>query len=494
MAAVSKPVCGLFPLQLEISRLLSVKTPVQETVEDVSAFHLGLGPSAPANLRLRARLKLPGGPFGGLGFFDPQCNAVEAGEEEVPPAHVTLDFVRRAKLSQFQRCADGEPSFYFWALQPMYDTADRAVAAEILVRCRNGSDSAPYEDLLAIKDPHAPEEVRSVYSHWKATEIVDWSLQCLKDYPILQNLSRISTNVAPSDMGSTAGVFQEVSRRCAALSEADRKLLQRMLVIEVTEDQVITTDLVPSLKAWQEDLGFRLAYDDTIGQLASEVLDKKGQNYHTTVALEPLLEHFGMVKVDIEWAGYALFLSHPSYSSRPAVKAEVLGHARDEDELYIPQGPGLKNTHATHSGLLTEFAAWVKDMMAQSRHICIELTVRQDDESNAFALGKLKEMGLDIFGAHQDFFCFQGGPTGAKAFEPAVLAEGAQALREHCAAALATVQVKPEMDRGDVPRISSCKGCLSFFCGWSSKSQSIADADVMGDPEHKQTYHQVMGR
>jgi len=215
--------------------------------------------------------------------------------------------------------------------------------------------------------------------------------------------------------------FQEVSKRINALSKEDRELVLRKVIIEVTEDQVTPEDLEGAFAAWKE-LGFRLAYDDTIGEKVCEMLAKKGINFHTPADLEPILGHFSHLKVDIDWAGYAIFLSHPSYSGKPALKAEVLSHARDEDMIYIPQGPGLKNTGYRHSVMLEEFAKWTMNMIIREKPICIELSVSQDDENNALALSKLEKLGLDIFGAHQASFSFQGGPTGAKAFQPNVLA------------------------------------------------------------------------
>jgi len=103
----------------------------------------------------------------------------------------------------------------------------------------------------------------------------------------------------------------------------------------------------------------------------------------------------------------------------------VLHHARDEDLVYVPQGPCLRNTDMAYSTLLAEFANWAFEMMDLGKKICIELSVNPKDENDAFALEKLYDLGLDIFGTHRASFRFQGGPTGAKAFEPAVLAEAA---------------------------------------------------------------------
>lgn len=149
-----------------------------------------------------------------------------------------------------------------------------------------------------------------------------------------------------------------------------------------------------------------------------------------------------VLKVDIEWAGFALFLSHPSYNDRPDVKSEVLARARDEDRVYMPSGRALRDTGAQHSSLLAEFAGWMKEMIGLGKDIVIELTVRQDDENNALALGKLKELGLDLYGEHASHVCFQGGPSFARAFEPEVLSscivpEGGEELAGGPAAAAA---------------------------------------------------------
>mmetsp|Transcript_124891 Transcript_124891/g.347718 ORF Transcript_124891/g.347718 Transcript_124891/m.347718 type:complete len:428 (+) Transcript_124891:58-1341(+) len=414
-------------LLIEIARLQNVKVPVQERVGDVDAFHLGLGPSAPANLALRKRLGIPGAPFGGLGFIDPQLNVDQEVSGQVPPSQVTAELVRTTRLHEFRCCAEGKPSVYFWALQPVFDSEDHVVAAEVLVRARNGTDSAPFEDIAAIMDPSAPEHVRDVYVLWKVAEIIDWPLKVLKEHAVLQNLQHLMVNVRPLDLPQTSGIYLEVARRLSALDENDRSLLQRVVTIEVTEDQLPPDDLESVLQAWQ-GLGFSLSYDDTIGELACQVLEKSGRNFHTTAALEPLLPHFPVVKVDIDWAGFALFLSHPSYAFRPAVMVEVLRRARDEDLVCVPRGPTLRETPVAHSALLAEFAAWARDLMGCGAQICIELSVRQDNENNAHALGRLRSLGVDPFGVHKASFLFQGGPTGARAFEPGVLAERAEVV------------------------------------------------------------------
>merc|ERR1712003_402600 len=124
------------------------------------------------------------------------------------------------------------------------------------------------------------------------------------------------------------------------------------------------------------------------------------------------------LKVDIEWAGYMIFLSHPAYNSRAQIKAEILAKAQEEDTVYVPAGPSIKSTGVKFSDMLKEFAAWVLEMISKDHCICIELTVVPTDTNNAFALSKLKDLGVDIFGSHHGAFRFQGGPTGAKAFTP----------------------------------------------------------------------------
>jgi hypothetical protein len=411
------------PLLLEVEVLRIKPGPVQETVSGVACVHLGLGANVPENLELRKRLGRPGHPFGGLGLFDPQANYEKASSP--PPPQATQTFVKTTKLIEFGKCARGEDSLYFWALQPIYTSQDLCTAAEVLVRARNGSSTAPFEDVMALMDPEAPEDVQRTYAEWKAAEIVDWTLAQLKEHPMLRKLESIASNVRPLDLNPKTILFKEVSGRLGALSADDRMLLLGISMIEVTEDQECPEDLVSSLKAWK-DLGFRLSYDDTVGELAAEALVKKGRNFHVTSALAPLIGHFRWVKVDIDWAGYTVFLSHPAYSGRTGLKEEVLRHAREEDLVYVTQGPGLRNTGVAHSTLLAEFAAWVKGIMDLGCMIVVELSVTPTDPSNAYALGKLKELGVDIFGVHKAYFRFQGGPTGAQAFLPKELVDHAR--------------------------------------------------------------------
>merc|ERR1712008_341361 len=224
------------------------------------------------------------------------------------------------------------------------------------------------------------------------------------------------------DLSTNSLIFQEVTRRLSELDDEDRQLLVSMLSIEVCEDQEDPPNMEASLVAWQE-LGFRIAYDDTISSLTCQALGKPSENFHSTRNLEPLLKYVWLAKVDIEWAGHLLFLNHPSLGQGPR-KAEVLCHARTEGLVYVPQGPSsLRNTGVKHADVLAEFAAWVKHLILLGKKICIELTVRHDDPNCALAIEGLRELDLDIFGKHSGHFCFQGGICGPKAFEPSQLAE-----------------------------------------------------------------------
>eukprot|EP00408_Alexandrium_pacificum_P010802 CAMPEP_0171224592 /NCGR_PEP_ID=MMETSP0790-20130122/36369_1 /TAXON_ID=2925 /ORGANISM="Alexandrium catenella, Strain OF101" /LENGTH=439 /DNA_ID=CAMNT_0011690595 /DNA_START=70 /DNA_END=1389 /DNA_ORIENTATION=+ len=409
--------CGL---DLDISCLKLLATPVQNFVGNHPASLLGLGHSASDNLQLRKLLCKPGAPFGGMGLFDPQVAAASAPSL----AGLTADDVKAAKLEEFRRCTRGEPSMYFWTLQPIFCVHDRAVAAEILVRAKNGTDSAPFEDVMAIMDPQAPGDVKQVYSEWKATEVVDFALKALKEHKVLQRLTFISTNVRPLDLSPHSQVFSEVSKKLNALADEDRRLLLSHVLVEVTEDQQHPENITEHIEEWQR-LGFQFAADDTIGDMAAAALGKQQQNFHTTQAVDCVAEIFGLVKVDMAWAGHLLFLDHPSVASRPALKSEIIAHARDEDDVYMAAGPSLKKLNVKHSAVLAEFAEWAKGMIAEGKKICIELSVRQECENCAYALQCLAKMGLDIFGKDQAHFCFQGGPSGAKAFLPEQFASAA---------------------------------------------------------------------
>jgi len=438
-------------LVADTSSLLQVKALVQERVHGILAARLGLGQNAPQNLALRKALGKPGPPYGGIGFFEtadleqdmPDSNvAIDqngsggcwwrgwlqlaaggcCGCERSVDAEVSLS-VMHLKLQEFESCANFAPSFYFWALQPIFDSKDRVVGAEVLVRARNGADSAPFEDVHALMDPTAAPDVRKVYAKWKGAEIVGWPMRALNDFPILRRLRFISVNVRPSDLSTSSLIFQEVVRRLCELPDEDRRLLLSMVCIEVCEDQEQPSDIKTSLAAWQE-LGFRCGYDDTISELTGQALGQPSDNFHTTRNLEPLLTHFWLVKVDMAWAGHMLFLSHPCLGQTPDRKAEMLCRARAEGFVYVAQGPSsLRNTGVKHADVLAEFAAWAQHVILLGKKICIELTVRQDDPNCAFAIEGLREHNIDIFGKHSAHFCFQGGLCGPKAFEPSQLAE-----------------------------------------------------------------------
>jgi hypothetical protein len=412
-------------VQIDIQRLQTEMTPVQAYIGSIPAAEIGLGSSLPDNLALRKRVNRPGAPFGGLGKFDPQVTVPSAVSGEAP-LEINADVVCETKVGQFKTCSEGGSSIYFWVMQPIFNSLDLVVGAEILVRAKNGTDSAPFEDLLFFMDPQATPDVCQAYASWKAEEMVGWTLKALKEYPVLQSLHFISSNVRPLDLSTSSLVFQEVERRLHSLTPEDRELVCRLVCIEVTEDQVHPEDITESLQAWR-NLGFvRLTYDDTIGDLAHKALGKKTSNLHTTTALEPLVHEFWLLKVDIDWAGHMIFLGHPA--CKPNQKAEVLQHAQEEDQVYVARGPALVDSGMKHSEACSEFATWSRQMIDKGKCICIELTVRQDDVNNAFAIERLKGLGLDIFGADSKYFSFQGGLLGPKALEPSQLAQGAKVL------------------------------------------------------------------
>lgn len=410
-------------MALSIDQLQQLRGPVQERVGELPAVLLGWGADAGENLQLRKGLGRPGAPFGGLGFFDPR-GARETAPSVAnggPQPELTADVVRDYKLREFQHCAEGTSSMYFWALQLIFDIKDRATSAEVLLRARNGSDCAPFEDIQALMDPAAPAEVKQLYAQWKAAEIVDFTLKALREHPELRRLRYIATNLRPLDASPSSSVYLAVAKKLEALSTEDRQLLVGSVVLEITEDQEYPDDIERSITAWRQ-LGFSFAFDDTLGDLACEALGMAGLNFNTTSRLEGLLENFCIVKADMEWVGHMIFLTHPCTAARPALREEIQRHARDEDLVYVPHGPTLRSTGVKHSAAIREFAQWAQDIIAAGKRIVVELTVRPEEGSHAFCLEMLRDAGLDIFGEHQAHFSFQGGPCGAKAFIPQQLA------------------------------------------------------------------------
>merc|ERR1719410_276622 len=184
-----------------------------------------------------------------------------------------------------------------------------------------------------------------------------------------------------------------------------------------------------------------------MSELALNVLGKRqhtkddASNVHTTLALKPLLTHFSLVKVDIDYAGHLLFLCHPCLG--PQRKKEVLQRVRHDGFVYVAHGPSaLRNTNVQHTQLLKEFTEWAKEVILRGKLILIELTVRKDDENCAVALEGMKQLGVDVFGDHAAYFCFQGGLTGPKAFDPEQLAEHVVMLPCEHAAQHARLQSK----------------------------------------------------
>jgi len=421
------------PLRANTEALNAWKTPVQVKVDGVECRLLGWGPVPPFNLAYRQAIGKPGAPFGGMGFFDPQSADLEKCKPEQKDmlqgalnAELTSGDVYKLKTGQFQAQASGEESAYFWALQPIYDTEDAVVAAEILMRVKNGSDSAPFEDVVYLCNPSAPEEIKALYAEWKVAEIL-YVLATVKEHPKLEALST-SANLRPADLDPAGLIYQKLQAHISKLSDSDKALMLKAVAIEVTEDQKAPLKHTDHLKLWKE-LGFELHFDDAIGDLA--LLALKGsidkESFHAVSMLKPMLDFFTAVKVDIEWAGYCIFLCHPAFFS-PEKKKEVLDRAKESDQITLPPKGAVEGV--SHRGLVDEFRVWALEMIKLEKQICVECTVRADDPNCSYALDMLKaaEQPLDIFGTHKKWFTFQGGLTKAKAFLPHVLAENLQAV------------------------------------------------------------------
>lgn len=423
-------------LVLDASSLLQIRAPLQESLDGFLAARLGLGHCESQNLALRRALGKPGHPFGGIGFFewteDLEQELLESAITTVrhvqknnchPGAHDLPQTVIGLKLQEFARCADGDPSFYFWALHPIFNSDGCAVGAEVLLRAKNGVDTAPFDDVHALMDPAAPAKIKGLYAKWVGAQIVNFPMQVLKDFPALRRLQFISVNVRPSDLSTNSLTFHDVTKRLRGLPDEDRRLLVSMVCIEICEDQEDPPDMETSLAAWQQ-LGFRCAYDDTISKLTCQAIGKPSENFHTPENLEPLLKYFWLVKIDIDWAGHIIFLCHPRLGEARVRKAHVLWRARSEGLVYVAEGrSSIRNTGVKHADALAEFAAFAQHVIRSGTKICFELSVNRDDCNVDFALAGLREFGIDIFGKHSAHFCFQGGVFGPKAFLPSQLAE-----------------------------------------------------------------------
>eukprot|EP00931_Biecheleriopsis_adriatica_P066459 TRINITY_DN4080_c0_g1_i10.p1 TRINITY_DN4080_c0_g1~~TRINITY_DN4080_c0_g1_i10.p1 ORF type:complete len:470 (+),score=130.74 TRINITY_DN4080_c0_g1_i10:83-1411(+) len=415
------------PARANIEALKACKIPVQSTVDGVDSQLLGWGPSAPWNVAYRQALARPGAPFGCLGFFDPKSADPEKCKADPLQGTftkvLTAAEVRFMKLGQFMAQANGQESVYLWTLQPIYNAKDEVVAAEILLRVQNGQDSAPFEDVVQLCDKNGDEEVKDLYAVWKVAEI-KFVLAKLKEHKPLQSLEYVAINLRPADMNPDGPIYKELANFMPSVEERD---LVQKLAIEVTEDQEHPENFAVHLKAWK-DLGFPLHFDDGIGDLALGAIKKKpsagmavSTNFHATTVLMPLLDLFDVVKVDIEWAGFAVFLCHPAFNNEEK-KHEVLERARNSDQVTLPPGKPVEG--ASHRDFVDEFRKVCLQLIEKGIPICLECSVREDDPNCMYVLDMLKraEEPLDIFGKHAKHFEFQGGLTKAKAFEPGILA------------------------------------------------------------------------
>jgi len=246
--------------KVNIDSLKASRMCVQAKVGETDALNLGLG-GEPGNLmKMREAMKIKGGPpFGGMGFFDSTTISDDV-KLDFPIVKMTKADVQKAKLDQFVSCASSLDSVYKWALQPIFTTDDRLTSVEILLRAKNGSDTAPYEDVLELVNPDADAETKEVYLAWKLAELIDWPLTILKAHPALQRLEGIFVNLRPLDLALDGALYVKVTERLNALVDKDKELYLRIAGAEATEDQMSPSNVKECYKAWR-DLGNRLAYD-----------------------------------------------------------------------------------------------------------------------------------------------------------------------------------------------------------------------------------------
>eukprot|EP00811_Abedinium_folium_P033409 NODE_6374_length_1677_cov_5.143226.p1 GENE.NODE_6374_length_1677_cov_5.143226~~NODE_6374_length_1677_cov_5.143226.p1 ORF type:complete len:420 (-),score=81.21 NODE_6374_length_1677_cov_5.143226:335-1594(-) len=380
----------------------------QAKVRGEDSVFLGYGSNVPQQLELRKQIfGRPGPPFGGFGFFQPPAGVGF-------PEGLTAARIRELKLGEFAAMAACEPSIYSQRLQPIYDITGRmCYEAEVLLRCNNGKDSAPFEDVMALSDPNAPADAERVYAAFMAHQAVTFLCDAFQ-LEKLRRLHRIAVNFRKHDLRPEGEVFKAVSAALAQLCESDRFLVLSKTCIEVVEDQPLSEALVDHLAAWR-GLGYAyFALDDIIGDNAAAAR-RSPTHFHTHSATKPYFHHFKSLKVDMDWASL-VFLSHPAWK---ATDEEAMLASAKEDRLQLPHQPP---SEVPYSALLDEFAAFALETIARKMQtITIELSLSADHKNNAYAAARLQERGLDCFGEHASFFLMQGGATGAKAFTAAAL-------------------------------------------------------------------------
>merc|ERR1712151_1009099 len=119
-----------------------------------------------------------------------------------------------------------------------------------------------------------------------------WPLKILKSHPALQRLGGIAVNLRPLDLALDGALYSRAKELVNALDARDKELYFRVVRIEVTEDQVGPPNIAECYKAWRA-LGYRLSYDDTIGDKAKEALKKDGSiNFHPITRLSNELDFF----------------------------------------------------------------------------------------------------------------------------------------------------------------------------------------------------------
>jgi hypothetical protein len=299
---------------------------------------------------------------------------------------------------------------------------EKIVATELLLRCRNGSDCAPYEDIAALTGANALEEEKLAYAHLMAFQGVDEVLMASQKTP-LNNLDHIIVNYDKEALSPSSVTFALISEKISKLPPESKRLLVQKKVLEIVEDKPVSEQLLEDIQKWEE-IGFtsrNFSIDDMIGDKAAAVLAKTGgPNFHTISACKQLLEKVHYVKVDMHWAKL-IFLTHPAWRV-PERNAAILEAARN-NKIEID---GIPSTKITYDELIDEFVSFCQSCIEAGREVSIELTIVPENPNNAFAIEKVLARGLDLLGKDAPFFAMQGGHTEAKAFQSSVLAANVQ--------------------------------------------------------------------
>jgi len=280
---------------------------------------------------------------------------------------------------------DDESSLCYLALQPMWKAGKEKytlAGGEVLVRVKNGADSAPMPGLAWFQEERKLEAQRFLEAQ------VRWATQQAMALPKLS----ISVNVRPDELAGAKEVILKATKEIA-----DKHGGESNLLIEITEYSPITDEVLKTIEEMIQE-GVKFSMDD---------VSYEAPNHACTFQLARESGHlFAQQKLALPVSSKAFDVDvYPTPLFAGGSPVAFLKNQRLKTE----------DTEAVQK-VKFDVEKWVEDALKQnpSVDLVIEASVHPED----LVEGRSPDVGLLEKG-----FKVQGGYTGGRAFPPCFFAE-----------------------------------------------------------------------